>query len=98
MHLTIERNGKRFDTSVTPTLSEKMGVGSAGWDGRGDIQLVEVERGLPADLKGLKKNDIILSVNGQPIHSAARLQELTKGSGGKPVEIEFDRSGEKHTV
>ncbi len=45
MHLTIERNGKRFDTTVTPTLSERSGVGFAGWDERGEIQLGEVEPG-----------------------------------------------------
>jgi len=80
MNLTIERSGKRFDTTVTPVLNERIGVGSAGWDERGEIQLVEVEPGRPADKAGLKKGDVILSVNGQPIHSAGRLQELTKAS------------------
>jgi len=98
MHLTIDRSGKRFDTIVTPILSEKSGVGSAGWDERGEIQLVEVEPGYPADKAGLKKGDVILSVNGQPIHSAGKLQEITKASGGKPVDIEYSRAGEKHTV
>jgi len=98
MFLTIERNGKRFDTVVTPTLNERIGVGSAGWDERGEIQLVEVEPGRPADKAGLKKGDVILSVNGQPIHSAGRLQELTKASGGKPVEVEFERNGQKSVV
>ena len=27
MHLTIERNGKRFDTTVTPVLNERIGRG-----------------------------------------------------------------------
>jgi regulator of sigma E protease len=98
MFLTIERSGKRFDVIVTPTLNERIGVGSAGWDERGEIQLVEVEPGRPADKAGLKKGDIILSVNGQPIHSAGRLQELTKASGGKPVEVEFERNGQKSVV
>ena len=98
MRLTIERNGKRFDTAVTPTLSERIGVGYAGWDERGDIQLVEVEPDRPAAIAGLKKGDVILSVNGQPIHSAGRLQELTKASGGKPVDIEYDRNGQRHVV
>src|SRR5581483_622692 len=98
MYLTIERNGKRFDTTVTPVLNERIGVGSAGWDERGEIQLVEVEPGKPADIAGLKKGDIIVSVNGQSIHSAGRLQELTKASNGKPVEIEYERNGKKATV
>ncbi len=98
LHLTIERNGKRFDTTVTPILSEKIGAGYAGWDERGEIQLVEVEPGFPAEKAGLKKGDIILTVNGQPIHSAGKLQELTKASGGKPVEIEYQRNGQNHVV
>ncbi|HLK66991.1 MAG TPA: RIP metalloprotease RseP [Bryobacteraceae bacterium] len=98
MNLTIDRNGKRFDVTVTPVLNERIGVGSAGWDERGEIQLVEVEPGRPADKAGLKKGDIILSLNGQPIHSAGRLQELTKASNGKPVEVEYERNGQKNTV
>ncbi|HTS28930.1 MAG TPA: RIP metalloprotease RseP [Bryobacteraceae bacterium] len=98
MYLTIDRSGKRFDAVVTPVLNERIGVGSAGWDERGEIQLVEVEPGRPADKAGLKKGDIIISLNGQPIHSAGRLQELTKASNGKPVEVEYERDGQKNTV
>src|SRR5436190_16414330 len=52
MSLTIERGGKRFDTTVIPTLSERSGVGFAGWDGRGQIQLGAVEATMPADKAG----------------------------------------------
>ncbi len=98
MHVTIDRSGKHFDTTVTPVLSERIGAGSAGWDIRGEIQLVEVEPGFPADKAGLKKGDVIVSLNGEPIHSAAKLQELTKASGGKPVEIEYERNGQKYVA
>ena len=98
MYLTIERNGKRFDSVVTPVLNDKIGVGYAGWDERGEIQLVEVEAGKPADRAGLKKGDIIVSVNGQSIHSAGRLQELTKASNGKPVEVVYERNGQTNTA
>ena len=98
MYLTVERGGKRVDTTVTPTLSEKLGVGYAGWDERGEIQLVEVEAGFPADKAGLKKGDIVRALNGVPIHSAGRLQDLTKASGGKPIEISYDRNGQPGTA
>ncbi len=84
MYLTVERNGNEFDCIVTPTLSERLGVGYAGWDERGEIQLGFVEPGYPAEKAGLKKGDLILSVNGQPIHSPTRFQEATRNSGGKP--------------
>jgi regulator of sigma E protease len=98
MHLTIERNGKRFDTTVTPVLSERSGVGYAGWDERGEVEIVSVEPGYPAEKAGLKKGDVLISVNGQPIHSRIRFTEITMKSEGKPMAIEYSRKGEKHTV
>lgn len=95
MYLTIERNGQRFDTVVTPILSERLGFGYAGWDERGEVQLGALEPGYPAEKAGLKKGDVLISVNGQPIHSVYKFQEMTKNSGGKPLDIEVDRSGKQ---
>ena len=98
MYLTIERNGKRFDTTVTPTMGERSGLGYAGWDERGEVQLGEITPHLPADKAGLKKGDLLIAVNGQPIHSLFKFQEITQNSGGKPVEIEFERNREKRHI
>ena len=98
MSLTIERAGKQFDTTVTPILSERTGVGSAGWDERGQIQLGDVQAGLPADKAGLKTGDLIIAVNGQPMRSLSRFHEVTEKSAGKPLEIEYERNGRKATV
>src|SRR3954451_543307 len=98
MGLTIERNGRRFETTVTPVLNERIGVGFAGWDERGTIQLGQVEPGYPAEKAGLKKGDILVSVNGEPMHSQIKFQEITKNSNGRPIEIEFLRNGEPHHV
>ena len=95
MYLTIERNGKRFDAVVTPILSERLGFGYAGWDERGEVQLGALEPGYPAEKAGLKKGDVLISVNGQPIHSVYKFQEMTKNSGGKPLDIEVDRNGKQ---
>jgi regulator of sigma E protease len=98
MPLTIERNGQRFDTTVTPILSERLGVGYAGWDERGEIQLEAIEPGYPAEKAGLKKGDLILTVNGQPMHSPTKLQEITKNSGGKPIDIAYQRNGVEYQI
>jgi regulator of sigma E protease len=98
MYLTIERNGARFDTVVTPTLGERSGVGFAGWDERGQVQLGSVESGMPADLAGMKKGDLLIEVNGTPIHSQFKFQELTKNSGGKPIEVVYERNGQRQHV
>jgi regulator of sigma E protease len=95
---TIDRNGRRFDTTVTPTMGERSGLGFAGWDARGEIQLGEITPNLPADKAGLKKGDLLITVNGQPIHSLFKFQEITQSSGGKPVEIDFERNREKRHI
>jgi regulator of sigma E protease len=98
MFLTIERNGKRFDTTVIPTVSETTGGGYVGWDERGEVEIATVEPGYPADKAGLQKGDVLVAVNGQPIHSGTKFQEMTRSSGGKPIQIEFSRNGVNHTV
>src|SRR6266542_4386151 len=69
MHITVERNGQRFSTVVTPVLDERSGVGFAGWAEQGDIQLGLLSPNMPAEQAGLQKGDLIISANGQPIHS-----------------------------
>jgi regulator of sigma E protease len=73
-------------------------MGFAGWDERGQIQLGAVEAGMPAERAGLKKGDLLMTVNGQPIHSQIKFQEITKNSGGKPIEIEYQRDGQSHVL
>ena len=97
MHVTIERGNNRFDTTVTPVLSERYGVGYAGWDARGQVQLAEIEPAYPAEKAGLKKGDLILAVNGQAIHSPTKFQELIKNSGGHAITIEVQRDGQNRS-
>ena len=96
MYLTIERNGKRFDAIVTPTLNERLGFGYAGWDERGEVQLGAIEAGYPAEKAGLQKGDVLISVDGQPIHSVYKFQEMTKNSGGHALDVAYSRNGVEH--
>jgi|SoiMethySBSTD1v2_1073268.scaffolds.fasta_scaffold438752_1 regulator of sigma E protease len=98
MQLVVERGGKRIPITVTPIFNERLGVGFAGWDERGQIQLMEVEPNYPAEKAGLKPGDLLVAVNGQPIHSAIKFQEITKGSSGKPLDVEFERTGDRRHV
>src|SRR5579862_53370 len=98
MHLTIERSGKDLDVTVTPVLDERSGMGSAGWTEKGEVQLGPVTAGMPAQKVGLQQGDLILSAAGQPIHATVRFHEVIRGSGGKPVTIEFKRDGQAREV
>jgi regulator of sigma E protease len=98
MQLTIARNGKEFDTTVTPVLDDRSGVGSAGWSEKGEVQLGPVSSGMPAHKVGLQPGDLILSAAGHPIHATVRFHEIIRASGGKPVDIEFARNGKPMQV
>jgi regulator of sigma E protease len=41
---------------------------------------------------------MVLTLDGQPIHSIARFHEVTKNSNGKPVVVGYQRNGEMHTA
>ncbi|MGO4880594.1 MAG: RIP metalloprotease RseP [Bryobacteraceae bacterium] len=98
MPLTIERNGKRFDTTVTPTLDERSGAGTAGWSEKGEVQLGPVTAGMPAQKVGLQQGDLIVDAAGHSIHATVRFHEVIRGSGGKPVTIDFTRNGKPMQV
>lgn len=98
MTLTIERTGQRFPVSVTPVLDEKDGVGTAGWEGQNQIQIGAVNEGMPAAAAGLKKGDLLLRINNQPIHSRFTLPEVIRKSEGKPVTLEYTRNSAPQTV
>jgi regulator of sigma E protease len=98
MYITLDRNGRRINTVVTPVLSEASGGGSAGWDERGEVEVGEVKPNFPAAKAGIEKGDMVVALDGQPIHSTARFHEVTKNSNGKPVVIDYKRNGELHTA
>jgi len=59
----------------------------------------EVEAGTPADKAGLKRYDVIVAVNGQPISNSNDLRlKISDMAPGSPVEIAFVRDGKEMTV
>jgi regulator of sigma E protease len=98
LQVFVERAGHTVEFTVVPTLSDLSGVGTAGWYKQGQVELRAVEVGMPAEKAGLKPGDTILSVNGQPINTTLRLQEVTRNSGGQPVLVEFERKGQRQTL
>jgi regulator of sigma E protease len=90
----IVRNGDRKLVTVTPILDPKTGAGFAGWGGQSDIEIAGFSHGdSPAAKAGLKAGDIMVSVDGQPIHSTPKVHDIINSNGGKPVDVVFSRNG-----
>ncbi len=98
VHLRVDRGGKQFDVSLTPTADPSSGIGYTGWAELVPIQLGEIARGMPAEKAGLKPGDVLVSVNGQPIHSRHKLPEVLQQSGGQAVVLEYLRDGQKNAI
>lgn len=93
-----ERAGKQYRTTVTPVLDERTGVGFAGWAEQNEIQIAGILPGMDAERAGLRRGDILVSVNGQPIRSTMKLHEVITASEGNPVEIIYSREGKRDKV
>jgi regulator of sigma E protease len=98
LHLTIDRTGRIFQTTVTPVADERSGLGSAGWIWRGDVQLGQLSANMPAQKAGFQEGDLILSVDGHPIHSVSGFQDAIRNSTGKPLAIQIRRGTETRAI
>ncbi len=57
-------------------------------------QVEEVSPGYPAEAAGLKKGDLILSINGKDIATWEELQQIVTNSRGKELSLKVKRDGE----
>jgi len=96
LDVRISRAGNEFWLSVTPVLEQRTGLGSAGWQEQGEVQVAAVSRGMPAEKAGLKKGDVLRSANGKQLRSVHGLHEVISASGGKPVTIEYLRDDRQY--
>jgi regulator of sigma E protease len=98
LSVTLERNGRLIQTTVTPVLDERMSIATSGWEESTEIVAQEISPGMPADAAGLKPGDILVSIDGQPIRSRFKLQDVIRGANGNPVSVVYLRAGQQHTV
>lgn len=98
IYVAYLRDGQRLQTMVTPKLEEKSGVGTSGWEDQTKVLVGGVMAGMDAERAGLKRGDVLVSVNGVPVRSMSKLNETIRSSNGNHVELIYEREGKQHTV
>jgi regulator of sigma E protease len=83
VRLTVERDKQKIDL---PALKVEAAL------------VANVVKGMPAAEAGLKPEDRVVAINGQPVVSAAKLSETVRGWGTKPITLRIERKGEQRDV
>jgi regulator of sigma E protease len=98
MQVEILRQGKDIWTTVTPKSDPQSGLGVAGWQELGEVQVAGVYPDMPAEKAGLQSGDVLLRADGQPLRSQHRLHEIIEGGKGRAVDLDILRDGHEERV
>jgi len=92
--VTVQRGNQVFDKTIVPKPVTSSEVGSAGWYAENSVVVGRVEPQLPAAKAGIKENDQIVALNGQPVHSLETVIDSLQQTKDKPVDLTVLRGGE----
>ncbi len=98
VNVWVMRGGERLHLTVTPALEEKQGIGNAGWAQESEIEVAGVLKGMDGERAGLRRGDILVSVNGQALRSISRLNEIENETNGAPLDLAYSRNGQTQHV
>lgn len=94
------RDGKEYETTITPQYVEKYVIGFT-YKPSAETPLIEaISEGGPLEAAGVKAGDIVKAINGQKINSSADMAQFFSKNPLSEENVEFvvDRNGEEITV
>ena len=100
-YYTVERNGKLEDIYIPNNFVDKLADKKAVGQFIEPIQPFKVgtvASGMPASKAGIKENDRITAVNGQPVQFYHEFQQVIKANPGKKVTLGIERGAQSLTL
>jgi regulator of sigma E protease len=95
LRLTLLRNGQTFEKTVTPQPKGIDQYGSLGCVPDQPLLVTELEPDMPAEKAGMKSGDLILALDGQPVHAIQQMVNMLQVSKSTPVEITLQRGSQQ---
>jgi regulator of sigma E protease len=92
----VLRGDKTMDFTLVPETSGKDHEGFVGLEPPEVVGMIE--RGLPADKAHIQSGDVLVSVNGKPIHAVDDLLGSLQGAKGSPVQLTILRDRKNLTL
>jgi regulator of sigma E protease len=90
----VQRGDQVFEKTIVPKPVTTSEVGSAGWFPEDEVVVGRTEPDLPAAKAGIKEDDRIVALNGQPVHSIETVIDNLQRSKDKPVDLTVLRGNE----
>jgi regulator of sigma E protease len=94
LSVTIQRGDQILQKTLVPKAVTSSEVGSAGWFPGGPVVIGRLDPGLPAAKAGLKEDDRVVALNGQPVPSIESMIESLQETKDQPVNITVVRGAE----
>ncbi len=92
--ITLLREGRELTLTVRPEAQTKMRIGDIGVLPKVHPAIASVAAGGPADTAGLKANDVVLALNGEPIVFSGQLSAEIRKHPEEPITLTVERAGE----
>lgn len=95
--LTVERDGRPVDLAIEPRISDG-GRFEVGMGALQDTRVGKVKKDGPAWNAGLRRGDVILSIDGAQVNSYSEIAGIVNGSIDTPLQIVWSRDGREHSA
>jgi regulator of sigma E protease len=101
--MVVERNGQKVPLTITPTKFVEEGESIGDVDFRLDygqlpVVVTEVIAGSPAEAAGLKANDRVIAVNGDPVRDEFDVRAFIQSHPNEPVRLTVERNGQRQDL
>jgi regulator of sigma E protease len=87
----IQRGDEVFPKTLVPEAVTSSEVGSAGWFPQEPVVIGQLDPGMPAAKAGLKEDDKVVAMNGQPVPSIEGMIDSLQQSKTQPVNLTVER-------
>ena len=92
--LSVQRNGQIVNLSLRPETRNPDEVPYTGFLPEIPNTVISIDPGMPAEKAGMQIGDVIVSLNGQAVHSIQAIQAYLKVHGAAPVTVGLVRNGQ----
>jgi len=92
--VTIQRGDQVLQKTLVPKAVTTSEVGTVGWFPEEPVVIGRLDPDLPAAKAGLKEDDKVVSLNGQPVPSIESMIDSLQQSKDQPVQITVERGNQ----